>query len=89
MQPHSLKPSPESDLINCIEDYSFDKNLYGYVTVGVGHLRKVCIQYPGNQEINKFEGKLEIVSLNGHFNKGALHLHLSFQMRDVMSLEEI
>ena len=27
---------------------------------------------------NKFEGKLEIVSLNGHFNNGDVHLHLSF-----------
>ena len=44
----------------------------------VGNLKTVCIQCPGNQEINKFEGNLEIVSLNGHFNKGDVHLHLSF-----------
>ncbi|MBO6512268.1 MAG: hypothetical protein JJ979_27930, partial [Roseibium sp.] len=41
-----------------------------YVSGVVGNLRTVCIQCPGNQEINKFEGNLEIVSLNGHFNKG-------------------
>ena len=78
MQPHSLKLSPDSDLINCIKEYSISKNLYGYVSGVVGNLRKVCIQCPGNQEINKFEGNLEIVSLNGHFNKGDVHLHLSF-----------
>jgi len=78
MQPHSLKLSPESDLIKSIKEYSFAKNLYGYVSGVVGNLRTVCIQCPGNQEINKFEGNLEIVSLNGHFNKGDVHLHLSF-----------
>ena len=78
MQPHSLKLSPESDLINSIKEYSLSKNLFGYVSGVVGNLRKVCIQCPGNQEINKFEGNLEIVSLNGHFNNGDVHLHLSF-----------
>ena len=78
MQPHSLKLSPESDLIKSIKEYSFANNLYGYVSGVVGNLRTVCIQCPGNQQINKFEGNLEIVSLNGHFNKGDVHLHLSF-----------
>ena len=78
MHPHSLKLSPESDLISCIKEYSFSNQIYGYVSGVVGNLRKVCIQCPGNQEINKFEGNLEIVSLNGHFNKGEVHLHLSF-----------
>ena len=78
MQPHSLKLSPESDLIKSIKEYSFLNNLYGYVAGVVGNLKTVCIQCPGNQEINKFEGNLEIVSLNGHFNKGEVHLHLSF-----------
>ena len=78
MQSHSLKLSPESDLIKSIKEYSFANNLYGYVPGVVGNLRTVCIQCPGNQEINKFEGNLEIVSLNGHFNKGQVHLHLSF-----------
>ncbi len=78
MQPHSLKLSPESDLINSIKEYSLSNNLYGYISGVVGNLRTVCIQCPGNQEINKFEGNLEIVSLNGHFNKGNVHLHLSF-----------
>ena len=78
MQPHSLKLSPESDLINSIKEYSLSNNLYGYVSGVVGNLRTVCIQCPGNLQINKFEGNLEIVSLNGHFNKGDVHLHLSF-----------
>ncbi len=78
MQPHSLKLSPESDLIKSIKEYSFANNLYGYVSGVVGNLKTVCIQCPGNLEINKFEGNLEIVSLNGHFNKGDVHLHLSF-----------
>jgi len=78
MQPHSLKLSPYSDLIICIKNFSLSNNLYGYVSGVVGNLSKACIQCPGNQEINKFEGNLEIVSLNGHFNKGEVHLHLSF-----------
>jgi len=78
MQPHSLKLSPETDLIHSIKEYSLSNNLYGYVSGVVGNLRKVCIQCPGNQEINKFEGNLEIVSLNGYFNKDDVHLHLSF-----------
>ena len=78
MQPHSLKLSPESDLINSIKEYSLSNNLYGYVSGVVGNLRTVCIQCPGDQEINKFEGNLEIVSLNGHFNNGDVHIHLSF-----------
>ena len=78
MHSYSLKLSPESDLIICIKEFSFSNNLYGYVSGVVGNLRQVCIQCPGNQEINKFEGNLEIVSLNGHFNKGDVHLHLSF-----------
>ena len=78
MQPHSLKLSPESDLINSIKEYSLSNNIYGYVSGVVGNLRRVCIQCPGNQEVNKFEGNLEIVSLNGHFHKGDVHLHLSF-----------
>ena len=56
MQPHSLKLSPESDLINSIKEYSLSNNLYGYVSGVVGNLRTVCIQCPGNQEKNKFEG---------------------------------
>ena len=78
MQPHSLKLSPDSDLIICIKEFSFSNNLYGYVSGVVGNLSKACIQCPSNQEISKFEGNLEIVSLNGHFNNGDAHLHLSF-----------
>ena len=78
MQTHSLQLSPESDLIKSIKEYSFANSLYGYVSGVVGNLKTVCIQCPGNQKINKFEGNLEIVSLNGHFNKGDVHLHLSF-----------
>ena len=78
MQPHSLKLSPETDLINSIKEYSLSNNLYGFVSGVVGNLKKVCIQCPGNQNINKFEGNLEIVSLNGHFDKGDVHLHMSF-----------
>ena len=78
MQPHSLKLSPDSDLITCIKEFSFSNNLNGYVSGVVGNLSKACIQCPGNQKINKFEGNLEIVSLNGHFNNGDVHLHLSF-----------
>ena len=78
MQPHSLKLSPTSDLITCIKEFSFSNNLYGYVSGVVGNLSKACIQCPGNQKVNKFEGNLEIISLNGHFNNGDVHLHLSF-----------
>ena len=78
MQPHSLKLSPNSDLIICIKEYSFSNSLYGYVSGVVGNLSKACIQCPGNQEISKFEGNLEIVSLNGNFNNGDVHIHLSF-----------
>ncbi len=78
MHPHSLKLSPHSDLILCIKEFSFSNNLFGYVSGVVGNLSKACIQCPGNLEINKFEGNLEILSLNGHFNKGDVHLHLCF-----------
>ena len=78
MHPHSLKLSPNSDLIICIKEFSFSNNLFGYVSGVVGNLSKACIQCPGNEEINKFEGNLEILSLNGNFNKGDVHLHLSF-----------
>ena len=65
-------------MIICIKEFSFSNNLYGYVSGVVGNLSKACIQCPGNKEISKFEGNLEIVSLNGHFNNGEVHLHLSF-----------
>ena len=78
MQPHSLKLSPNSDLITSIKEFSFSNNLYGYISGVVGNLSKACIQCPGNQKITIFEGNLEIVSLNGHFNNGEVHLHLSF-----------
>ena len=78
MQPYSLKLSPESDLIICIKEFSLTNNIFGYVSGVVGNLSKACIQCPGNEEINNFEGNLEIVSLNGNFNKGNAHLHLSF-----------
>ena len=78
MLPHSLKLSPDSDLIICIKEYSFSNNIYGYVSGVVGNLSKASIQCPGNQVISKFEGNLEIVSLNGNFNNGDVHLHLSF-----------
>ena len=63
MQPHSLKLSPDSDLIISIKEYSFSNNLYGYVSGVVGNLSKACIQCPGNQENSKFEGNLEICLL--------------------------
>ena len=78
MRPHSLKLSPDSDLIICIKEFSFSNNLKGYISGVVGNLSKACIQCPGSQEISKFEGNLEIVSLNGNFNNGDVHLHLSF-----------
>ena len=78
MNPHSLKLSPESDLIKCIKDYSFSLSLNGFVSGVVGNLREVCIKCPGDKEINKFQGNLEILSLNGSFNNGEVHLHLSF-----------
>ena len=78
MLPHSLKLSPDSDLIICIKEFSFSNNLYGFISGVVGNLSKACIQCPGNQEIKKFEGNLEIVSLNGYFDNGDVHLHLGF-----------
>ena len=78
MQPHSLKLTPDSDLIICIKEFSLTNKLYGYVSGVVGNLSKACIKCPGNQEISNFEGNLEIVSLNGNFNNGEVHLHLSF-----------
>ncbi len=78
MQPHSLKLSPNSDLIICIKEFSLSNNLFGYVSGVVGNLSKACIQCPSNQKISQFEGNLEIVSLNGNFNNGDVHLHLSF-----------
>ena len=78
MQPHSLKLFPDSDLIISIKEFSFSNNLYGYVSGVVGNLSKACIQCPGSQEISKFEGNLEILSLNGNFNNGDVHIHLSF-----------
>ena len=78
MQPYSLELSANSDLIICIKEFTFSNNLYGYVSGVVGNLSKASIQCPGNQEINEFEGNLEIVSLNGHFNNGDVHLHISF-----------
>ena len=78
MHPHSLKLPPDSDLIICIKEFSFSNNLYGYVSGVVGNLSKVCIQCPSNQEISKFEGNLEILSLNGCFDNGDVHLHLGF-----------
>ena len=78
MQPHSLKLSPDSDLITCIKEFSFSNKLYGYVSGVVGNLSKAYIQCPGNQKITNFEGNLEIVSLNGTFNNGHVHLNLSF-----------
>ena len=78
MQPNSLKLSPECDLIKSIKEYFFANNIYGYVSGVVGNLKTACIQCQRNQEINKFEGNLEIVSIKGHFYKGDVHLHLSF-----------
>ena len=78
MKPYSLKLSPESDLIKSIKEYSFANNLYSYVSGVVGNLKTLWIYCPGNLEIYKFEGNLEKVSLNYHFNKGDAHLHLSF-----------
>ena len=78
MQTPSLKLSPEYDLIKSIEEYSFANILCGNVSGVVGNLKTVCIQCPGNKEINKFERNLEIVFLNGPFNKGDVHPHLSF-----------
>ena len=43
MQPHSLKLSPDSDLIISIKEFSFSNNLYGYVSGVVGNLSKACI----------------------------------------------
>ena len=74
MNPHSLKLSPESDLIKCIKDYSFSLSLNGFVSGVVGNLREVCIKCPGDKEINKFQGNLEILSLNGSFNSKSLHI---------------
>lgn len=54
MHSHSLKLSPESDLIICIKEFSLTKNIFGYVSGVVGNLSKACIQCPGNQEISKF-----------------------------------
>ena len=78
MNPHNLKISPESDLVNSIKEYTRSNNLYGYVSGVVGNLRQVCIQCPKSEKINEFKGNLEILSLNGHFNNGEVHLHLSF-----------
>lgn len=78
MDPHSLKLFPLSDLLESIKEYSLSNNLYGFVSGVVGNLSSACIQCPGNQKINKFDGNLEIVSLNGVFNNGQVHLHLSF-----------
>ena len=78
MQPHSLKLFPDSDLIVFIREFSLSNNLYGNVSGLVGNLSKACIQCPGNQNISKFEENLEIISLNGNFNNGDVHLHLCF-----------
>ena len=78
MIPHSLKLSPESDLLDSIKEYSIRNNLYGYVSGVVGNLSNVCIQCPNTKSISTFTGELEIITLNGFFNNSDVHLHLSF-----------
>ncbi len=87
MQPHSFKLSTESDLIKSIKEYSLANNLCGYVSGVVGNLKIVCIQCR-NQEINKFEGNLEIISsLMEILIKGMFIFICVSQMKDVLSLE--
>ena len=78
MIPHSLKLFSESDLLPTIREYSKELNIYGYISGVVGNLRKVTIECPNNNSVNVFEGSLEIISLNGFFDKGEAHIHLSF-----------
>ena len=76
MIPHSLNFPPKSDLIINIKEYSKENNIYGFVSGIVGNLNSACIQCPNTQSVNIYEGNLEIISLNGFFDKGDVHLHL-------------
>ena len=78
MIPHSLKLSSGSDLLLSIKEYSNSSNIYGFVCGVVGNLSKVTIQCPNNKTVKIFEGNLEIISLNGSFDKGIAHIHISF-----------
>ena len=72
MQPHSLKLSPESDLINSIKEYSLSNNLYGYVSGVVGNLRTVCIQCPGKLLVEAAGGKVDLIE--SKITKGKLSI---------------
>ena len=76
MIPHSLNLSPDSDLLKQISEYSLKKNIYGFVSSAVGNLKRASIQCPNNNSNNIYEGNLEVISLNGFFDKGKVHLHL-------------
>ena len=78
MIPHSLKLFPETDLLVAIKEYSKKNKIYGFINGVVGNLSKVAIQCPTNQSLSMFQGNLEIISLNGFFDYGNAHLHLSF-----------
>ena len=78
MIPHSLKLYPETDLLVSIKEYSKENKIYGFITGIVGNLSKAAIQCPTNQSLTIFQGNLEIICLNGFFDYGNLHLHLSF-----------
>ncbi len=82
MIPHSLNLSPGTDLLRQIKLYSGEKNIYGYVSSAVGNLRKACIQCPKKSSNNIYEGDLEVISLNGFFDKGKVHLHLCISDED-------
>ena len=79
---HSLKLEPGSDLLLSIRKYSNENHIYGFVNGVVGNLSKVTIQCPNNKSVREYEGNLEIISLNGSFNYGDAHLHLSFSNED-------
>ena len=49
-----------------------------FITGVVGDLSNVIIQCPSSISNSIFQWDLEIISLNGFFNNGAVHLHITF-----------
>jgi len=81
MKTYVVRLLPDQDLMQEIEKIVQENNIKaGFIISCLGSLKEAYLRMPGGKTFQNFEGKFEILCLNGTLSVNGCHLHLAMSV---------
>jgi len=81
MKTYAVRLLPGQDLMTELEKIVQEKNIkVGCIVSCLGSLSKAHLRMPGGKTFQNFEGKFEILCLNGTLSVNGSHLHMALSV---------